>query len=70
MTWASCLFQTLSRGEYPSLPLAHTCACGDACLLLPQVIRSPQPLSDQHVQYFLYQLLRGLKYIHSCNVKS
>mmetsp|Transcript_40284 Transcript_40284/g.133362 ORF Transcript_40284/g.133362 Transcript_40284/m.133362 type:complete len:152 (+) Transcript_40284:43-498(+) len=37
---------------------------------LHKVIRSPQPLSDQHVQYFLYQLLRGLKYIHSCNVKS
>jgi len=35
---------------------------------LHKVIRSPQPLSDQHVQYFLYQLLRGLKYIHSCNV--
>ena len=35
---------------------------------LHKVIRSPQSLSDQHVQYFLYQLLRGLKYIHSCNV--
>ena len=35
---------------------------------LHKVIRSPQPLSDQHVQYFLYQLLRGLTYIHSCNV--
>lgn len=35
---------------------------------LHKVIRSPQPLSDQHVQYFLYQLLRGMKYIHSCNV--
>merc|ERR1719460_2618998 len=35
---------------------------------LHKVIRSPQPLSDQHVQYFLYQLLRGLKYIHSCSV--
>ena len=35
---------------------------------LHKVIRSPQPLTDQHVQYFLYQLLRGLKYIHSCNV--
>jgi len=41
------------------------------CLMdtdLHKVIRSPQPLSDQHVQYFLYQLLRGLKYLHSCNV--
>ncbi|KAJ2668627.1 mitogen activated protein kinase [Coemansia spiralis] len=27
-----------------------------------------QPLSEEHVQYFLYQILRALKYIHSCNV--
>lgn len=35
---------------------------------LHQIIRSPQPLSDDHVQYFLYQVLRGLKYIHSANI--
>jgi len=35
---------------------------------LHKVIRSPQPLSDQHCQYFLYQTLRGLKYVHSANV--
>ncbi|XRB02248.1 mitogen-activated protein kinase [Pycnococcus provasolii] len=35
---------------------------------LHQIIRSSQPLSDDHCQYFLYQLLRGLKYIHSANV--
>jgi len=35
---------------------------------LHKVIRSPQPLSDQHVQYFLYQTLRGLKYVHSANI--
>lgn len=27
-----------------------------------------QKLSDQHLQYFLYQILRGLKYVHSANV--
>jgi len=32
------------------------------------VIRSPQELSDEHVQFFIYQVLRGLKYIHSANV--
>ena len=37
-------------------------------LSLHQVIRSTQPLSDDHVSYFLYQLLRGLLYIHSANV--
>ncbi|KAK6246961.1 hypothetical protein QUC31_018526 [Theobroma cacao] len=35
---------------------------------LNQIIRSSQPLTDDHYQYFLYQLLRGLKYIHSANV--
>lgn len=35
---------------------------------LHQIIRSNQPLTDDHCQYFLYQLLRGLKYIHSANI--
>ncbi|XP_064904175.1 mitogen-activated protein kinase 7 isoform X1 [Columba livia] len=35
---------------------------------LHQIIHSSQPLSLEHVRYFLYQLLRGLKYIHSANV--
>jgi len=32
------------------------------------VIRSPQELTDEHCQFFIYQVLRGLKYIHSSNV--
>ncbi|KAF8379574.1 hypothetical protein HHK36_029015 [Tetracentron sinense] len=35
---------------------------------LHQIIRSDQILTDEHCQYFVYQLLRGLKYIHSANV--
>ena len=35
---------------------------------LHQIIRSDQPLTDDHCQYFIYQLLRGLKYIHSADV--
>ncbi|KAB1215367.1 Mitogen-activated protein kinase 2 [Morella rubra] len=35
---------------------------------LHQIIRSDQPLTDDHCQYFLYQLLRGLKYVHSAKV--
>lgn len=40
------------------------------CLMetdLHHVIRAHQ-LSGQHICYFLYQILRGLKYIHSANV--
>ncbi|KAJ6686276.1 MITOGEN-ACTIVATED PROTEIN KINASE [Salix purpurea] len=35
---------------------------------LHQIIRSNQTLTDDHCRYFLYQLLRGLKYVHSANV--
>ncbi|KAG8907676.1 hypothetical protein FRB99_002754 [Tulasnella sp. 403] len=35
---------------------------------LHQIIRSGQTLTNAHVQYFLYQILRGCKYIHSANV--
>ncbi|KAJ3109407.1 Mitogen-activated protein kinase [Phlyctochytrium planicorne] len=35
---------------------------------LHQIIRSGQPLTDAHFQYFMYQICRGLKFIHSANV--
>ena len=35
---------------------------------LDRIIRSKQPLSDKHLKFFLYQILRGVKYIHSANV--
>ena len=35
---------------------------------LHRVIYSKQQLTDEHAQYFVYQILRGLKYLHSANV--
>lgn len=35
---------------------------------LCHIIQSKYPLSDQHCQLFLYQLLRGVKALHSANV--
>ncbi len=35
---------------------------------LEGIIRSDQPLTDDHAQFFLYQILRGLKYIHSAGI--
>ena len=35
---------------------------------LHRVIYSRQDLSDDHIQYFIYQLLRGLLFMHSANV--
>lgn len=36
---------------------------------LHQIIRSRQKLTNSHFQYFIYQILRGLKYIHSAQVR-
>jgi nemo like kinase len=35
---------------------------------LHKIIVSPQPLTSDHVKVFLYQILRGLKYLHSARV--
>eukprot|EP00359_Climacostomum_virens_P008053 CAMPEP_0204916048 /NCGR_PEP_ID=MMETSP1397-20131031/13957_1 /ASSEMBLY_ACC=CAM_ASM_000891 /TAXON_ID=49980 /ORGANISM="Climacostomum Climacostomum virens, Strain Stock W-24" /LENGTH=411 /DNA_ID=CAMNT_0052088393 /DNA_START=10 /DNA_END=1245 /DNA_ORIENTATION=- len=35
---------------------------------LSSIIKSPQPLSDDHCKFFLYQILRGLKYMHSAGI--
>lgn len=35
---------------------------------LASTLRSAQMLSDDHCQFFLYQMLRGMKYVHSAQV--
>lgn len=35
---------------------------------LGTVIRSKQKISEDHAKYFIYQVLRGLKYVHSANI--
>jgi len=35
---------------------------------LHRIIHSTQSLSDKHNKYFLYQILRGLKYLHSVGI--
>lgn len=35
---------------------------------LHQILHSRQTLMEQHFQYFFYQLLRGLKYLHSAGI--
>uniref|UniRef100_A0A0N4ZG28 Mitogen-activated protein kinase n=1 Tax=Parastrongyloides trichosuri TaxID=131310 RepID=A0A0N4ZG28_PARTI len=35
---------------------------------LHKIIVSPQPLSSDHIKVFVYQILRGLKYLHSANI--
>lgn len=35
---------------------------------LQHIISSPQTLTDSHIKYFTYQILRGLKYVHTANI--
>ncbi|EJD07617.1 kinase-like protein [Fomitiporia mediterranea MF3/22] len=35
---------------------------------LHQIIKSGQMLTNEHIQYFVYQILRGMKYVHSASV--
>ena len=37
---------------------------------LHYIIHSKQALTDDHIQYFIYQILRGLKAIHSAKVRT
>lgn len=35
---------------------------------LTSIVKSKQALGDEHCQFFLYQILRGIKYLHSAGV--
>lgn len=35
---------------------------------LKTIIKSPQILTEEHIQFFLYQILRGMKYVHSASI--
>jgi hypothetical protein len=43
----------------------NTLYCPPATTPFPQVIKANDDLTPEHHQFFLYQMLRGLKYIHS-----
>ena len=52
------------RGEMNDVYLVYELMDTD----LHQIIKSKQELLDEHCQYFVYQILRGLKYVHSAKV--
>lgn len=53
-----------SRAQFESIYLVTQCMDTD----LHNIIRSSQPLAEQHIQYFMYQLLCGLSYLHRLNI--
>eukprot|EP00731_Ephydatia_muelleri_P015601 Em0009g25a len=61
--------------RYSGLTYIGEGACGMVCYIVQTLMESDlykvlktQRLSNDHICYFLYQILRGLKYIHSANV--
>uniref|UniRef100_A0A1I8FN80 Protein kinase domain-containing protein n=1 Tax=Macrostomum lignano TaxID=282301 RepID=A0A1I8FN80_9PLAT len=54
--------------EEPNFPFEIYLLCDLMQTDLHRIIVSPQPLSADHVKIFLYQLLRGLKFLHSANI--
>ncbi|CAG9332948.1 unnamed protein product [Blepharisma stoltei] len=54
----------LSRDEFDEIYVVSELMETD----LSSIIKSPQVLSDEHCQFFLYQILRGVKYIHSAHI--
>ncbi|VDP77326.1 unnamed protein product [Echinostoma caproni] len=65
-----------SIGQFSTTPSRDVLVqLGLACFLfelmqtdLHKIIVSPQPLSLDHVKIFVYQILRGLKYLHSARI--
>lgn len=63
MTWVEQLQSSLFLNPLLSSYIVQDLMETDLYKLL-----KTQRLSNDHICYFLYQILRGLKYIHSANV--
>lgn len=62
----SCPHMRLPPALAPPLPSRSDPS--PAWVPLRQVIKANDDLTPEHHQFFLYQMLRGLKYIHSAKV--
>nr|AKL87250.1 mitogen-activated protein kinase 18 [Linum usitatissimum] len=58
------MFPTTNRLTFKDVYLVYELMDTD----LHQIIKSSQPLSNDHIRYFIFQLLRGLNYLHSANI--
>ena len=66
---ASTRHISTKAGSSDSVPGSHADVVAELMECdLAAIIRSGQPLTDAHFQSFIYQILCGLKYIHSANV--
>jgi len=58
------IFLPRSREEFDDIYICNELMETD----LSSIVKSPQPLSDEHIQFFIYQIFRGLKYMHSAGI--
>ncbi|KAJ9518933.1 hypothetical protein QJQ45_026224 [Haematococcus lacustris] len=58
------IMKPVSRDKFNDVYLVYELMDTD----LHQIIRSQQTLTNEHFQYFIWQILRGLKFVHSANV--
>ncbi len=71
MLASSCCVETggaLAGGPRPMLPALRVLTDRLLGAIPVQVIKANDDLTPEHHQFFLYQMLRGLKYIHSAKV--
>lgn len=61
---AKCILQPDSLEKFESLYVVMEMMETD----LTQIIKSGQALTEHHQQFFVYQMLRGLKYMHSAGI--
>lgn len=58
------LFKSDTSSNFDELYITQELMDADLC----HIIQSKYPISEEHIKRFLYQLLRGLKAMHSANV--
>jgi len=54
----------LSREDFKDVYMVLTCMDSD----LHKILREERQLTVNHIQFFVYQILCGLKYMHSCGI--
>mmetsp|Transcript_107713 Transcript_107713/g.335886 ORF Transcript_107713/g.335886 Transcript_107713/m.335886 type:complete len:400 (+) Transcript_107713:148-1347(+) len=58
------IFMTSARGDFQEIYVISELMETD----MATTLKSSQVLSDEHCQFFVYQILRGMKYVHSAEV--
>lgn len=73
--WEFLYHQQSKQNIHVTYPISRHHHLGDLYLVfefmdtdLSHILRSPQYMKKEHIQFILYQMLLGMKYVHSANV--